>query len=104
MVQEDLDWPNKELSTENIYVISEVSPKPGTYYNPIHEEVLDCLAYILKVECGERGYLKYRPTYGDVYHALHTSTVLSCSAHGNGEPEVQIETANTIYILRKSCE
>lgn len=65
------------------------------------KEVLGRKAYVVYLEVGERGFIKYLPDYDDRYHCLHTSTVLDFTPWGNGEDTITIQTANTEYILTK---
>ena len=65
------------------------------------DEVLGRKAYVVYLEVGERGFIKYLPDYDDRYHCLHTSTVLDFTPWENGEDTITIQTANTEYILTK---
>ena len=89
-------WKGYELS--RTYV-------PVAYYTitsiPLHDEALGRKAYVVYLEVGERGFIKYLPDYDDRYHCLHTSTVLDFTPWGNGEDTITIQTANTEYILTK---
>lgn len=81
------------------YIISDVSPKNGKMRN-IHEEVLGRKCYIVDIENGHRGLIKYLPDYDDHYHRLNTSTVLDVTTTTDGN--MVIETENTFYHLVKT--
>ncbi len=97
-------WKGYELSRTYVpaayYTITSIKSKNGRA-NPLHDEVLGRKAYVVYLEVGERGFIKYLPDYDDRYHCLHTSTVLDFTPWGNGEDTITIQTANTEYILTK---
>lgn len=97
-------WKGYELSRIYVpaayYTITSIKSKNGRA-NPLHDEVLGRKAYVVYLEVGERGFIKYLPDYDDRYHCLHTSTVLDFTPWGNGEDTITIQTANTEYILTK---
>lgn len=84
------------------YVISKIVAKNGDL-RAIHKEALGQRAYILDLEVGKRGWLKYHPRWeiAGNYHTLHTSSVLGYTPWESGEPHVEIETENSIYELDK---
>ena len=97
-------WKGYELSRTYVpaayYTITSIKSKNGRA-NPLHDEVLGRKAYVVYLEVGERGFIKYLPDYDDRYHSLHTSTVLDFTPWGDGEDTITIQTANTEYILMK---
>lgn len=83
------------------YTIKAVKPKDGVM-REIHEDVLGRRCYILFLQIGHRGILKYEPEYDPgCYHSLHTSTVKKVTHGDNG---VEVETRNTVYVLEDENE
>ncbi len=78
-------WKGYELSRTYVpaayYTITSIKSKNGRA-NPLHDEVLGRKAYVVYLEVGERGFIKYLPDYDDRYHCLHTSTVLDFTPWG----------------------
>lgn len=68
-------WKGHELSRTYVpaayYTITSIKSKNGRA-NPLHDEVLGRKAYVVYLEVGERGFIKYLPDYDDRYHCLHT--------------------------------
>lgn len=81
-----------------IYTIKSITRKRGEV-NHLHRDLLDCKAYPLFTNVGERGYICVIPVYDDRYHLISTSPIESFSPWGNSEDEVVIETENTTYVL-----
>lgn len=82
------------------YIIKSVTPKDGVM-REIHEEVLGRKCFILSAELGERGWIKFEPSYDPgCFHRLHTSAVLKCTK-AEDESWVEIETINTTYRLER---
>jgi len=67
-------WKGYELSRIYVpaayYTITSIKSKNGRA-NPLHDEVLGRKAYVVYLEVGERGFIKYLPDYDDRYHCLH---------------------------------
>lgn len=84
----------------NDYVFKEVKPKDGVM-KEIHEEVLGRRCYIIALEKGQRGFIKFEPEYDmGRFHRLHTSVVIDWSESEDGS-QLSIETANTVYVLER---
>ena len=80
------------------YVFKEVKPKDGVM-KEIHYDVLGRRCYIIALEKGQRGFIKFEPEYDmGRFHRLHTSTVVDWSESEDGKI-LSIETANTTYVL-----
>ncbi len=86
----------------NDYIIKNIVAKNGELRD-IHKEALGQRAYILNLEVGQRGWLRYHPRWelAGNYHTLHTSSVLGYTPWENNESHVEIETENSIYELEK---
>ena len=82
------------------YKVSEVVPKSG-FMRDVHYEVLGSRCYILELNVGNRGYIKFYDKYDMCYHTLHTSTVQSVDTAENGD--ITIITRNTKYVLTKDA-
>lgn len=83
------------------YTVTSIKNKTGKE-NLIHNEVLGRKAYVVYLEEGNRGFIKYLSDFDDRYHCLYTSTVLNFTPWESGEDTITIETANTEYILTKT--
>lgn len=84
----------------NDYVFREVKPKDGVM-KEIHEEVLGRRCYIIALERGQRGFIKFEPDYDmGRFHRLHTSAVVDWTESEDGKL-LTIETANTTYVLEQ---
>lgn len=84
----------------NDYIFKEVKPKDGVM-KEIHYDVLGRRCYIIALEKGQRGFIKFEPEYDmGRFHRLHTSTVVDwCESEGG--KILSIETANTTYVLER---
>ena len=86
-----------------------ITPKEGTRYNPIHEMAHGCIASILDIEEGKRGWINYMveddTEYGcnpdeNYWHRIHTSPIekIEYTANPLGMVYwVKVETLNTFY-------
>lgn len=84
----------------NDYVFKEVKPKDGVM-KEIHQDVLGRRCYIIALEKGQRGFIKFEPEYDmGRFHRLHTSTVVDWSESEGGKI-LSIETVNTTYVLER---
>ena len=84
----------------NEYVFKEVKPKDGVM-KEIHHDVLGRRCYIIALEKGQRGFIKFEPEYDmGRFHRLHTSTVFDWNESEDGKI-LSIETANTTYVLER---
>lgn len=82
------------------FIIKKVTPKDGVV-REIHEEVLGRRCYILDLQIGQRGWIKFEPSYDPgCFHRLHTSTVVSYKM-ADDESWAEIETINTTYRLER---
>lgn len=82
------------------YIIKSVTPKDGVM-REIHKEVLGRRCYILDLEIGQRGWIKFEPSYDPgCFHRLHTSAVLKCTK-AEDESWVEIENLYTTYRLER---
>mgnify|MGYP000658276483 FL=1 len=70
-------WKGYELSRTYVpaayYTITSIKSKNGRA-NPLHDEVLGRKAYVVYLEVGERGFIKYLPDYDDVLARLLSSS------------------------------
>ncbi len=82
------------------YIMKEVIPRNGVMRD-IHEEVLGRRCYILALDKGERGFIKFEPSY-DIgnFHRLHTSLVRGWEESEDGSV-ITIETENTTYVMER---
>lgn len=81
------------------YALS-VIPKKGSPHNPIHNEVDGCMATIIDLTVGKRGWIAFlSDTTGgeDSWHRLHTSPIEKITVGDNGE--IEVVTRNTLYFL-----
>ena len=66
-------WKGYELSRTYVpaayYTITSIKSKNGRA-NPLHDEALGRKAYVVYLEVGERGFIKYLPEYDDRYWIL----------------------------------
>lgn len=82
----------------NDYIMKEVIPRNGRMRD-IHEEVLGCRCYIIALEKGERGFIKFEPRYDyGHFHRLHTSLVRDWTESDDCR-RVTVETENTTYVM-----
>jgi len=82
------------------YVIKEILPKSGKM-REIHSEILGCRCYIIFLEKGKRGFIRYEPQdEHDEFYCVHTSSVLDYSETEEGS-RLTIETRNTTYVLER---
>lgn len=80
------------------YVMKDVIPKSGILRD-IHKEVLGCRCYIVALEKGKRGFIKFEPRYDpDSFHRLHTSVIQDWKESEDGSI-ITIETENTTYVM-----
>lgn len=88
---------------EKYYVIKEVKPRHGSL-RWIHAEVLDRRCYIVEIEVGQRGWIKYEPQdEPGNFHRLHTSTIQEVN-YDEAQDRYEIVTMNTVYILEPFVE
>lgn len=82
------------------YIIKSITPKDGVMQE-IHKETLGRKCFIICLEVGQRGWLRYEPAYDlGCFHRLHTSTVLRCT-RAEDKSWIEIETVNTTYYLER---
>lgn len=86
-----------------------ITPKQGTRFNPIHEKANGCIASILDIEEGKRGWINYMVEddteygcnpYENYWHRIHTSTIEKIEYTSSPIGTVfwvKVETLNTIY-------
>ena len=85
------------------YEIYNIIPKDGMVKS-VHGVILGRRWWISDVRVGHRGLLMVDVDDPDIGpHRIRLSQIL-CVAGMSGDPEVQIETENTVYILRKIKE
>lgn len=77
------------------YALS-VIPKKGSPHNPIHNQVDGCMATIIDLTVGKRGWIAYTPEE-DYWSRLHTSPIEKVTMGDNGE--IEVVTRNTLYFL-----
>lgn len=82
------------------FLISDVQPKEGSRFNPIHEAVLGMPCYIEDLGVNTRGLLMYKPDYSDRFHRLHTSVIKSIHCTDD-DKIIEITTLNTVYTLTR---
>ena len=77
-------------------------PKEDTIYNPIRDDVDECIATIIDINEGERGWIAYYVDdswMGEGWHRLHTSIIENITV--DDEMNVIITTRNTKYVLHR---
>lgn len=79
-----------------------VSPKEGTPYNPVHDDIQGAICSILDIGAGRRGWFMVVDEC-DGWHRIHTSTVERVlGEENNGEMvKVIVTTRNTVYTFKK---
>lgn len=85
------------------YEINTISPKDGIIKN-IHGVILGRQCWLTDVRVGKQGLLMVDVEDLDIGpHRIMLSQILSVTGVP-GDPEIQIETENTVYILKKTKE
>ena len=84
----------------------DIKPKEGTKYNPLHDEANGCIASVLDIEVGKRGWINYMTDdylWEHSWHRIHTSIIekIDADLEDNCINKVTITTMNTIYTLTK---
>ena len=84
----------------------DIQPKEGTAYNPLHDEANGCIASVLDIEEGTRGWINYLTDaylWARSWHRIHTSIIekIDFDLEENCINKVTITTMNTIYTLTK---
>lgn len=80
-----------------------ITPKQGTRFNPIHEKANGCIASILDIEEGKRGWINYMVeediwSNENYWHRIHTSTIEKIEVdNDNLINGIKIYTMNTVY-------
>ena len=84
----------------------DIQPKEGTAYNPLHYEANGCIASVLDIEEGKRGWINYMTNdylWERSWHRIHTSIIekIDVALEDNCINKVIITTMNTVYTLTK---
>lgn len=84
----------------------DIQPKEGTVYNPLLDEANGCIASVLDIEEGKRGWINYLTDdylWERSWHRIHTSIIekIDVDLEENCINKVTITTMNTIYTLTK---
>lgn len=80
-----------------------IEPYEHSRFNPIHESANGCVATVIDVECGERGWIAYRVENGldpNYWHRIHTSMIDDIQEDEENN-QIVILTQNAKYILIK---
>lgn len=91
---------SREYNPPAIYELTKICRKRGAV-NHLHHDMLNCKAYPLFLQKGERGWFCVEPVYDERFHNIHTSPVESFTPWGNGESTVTVETMNTTYVFTR---
>jgi len=97
---EAMDY-SRDYEPPAIYELTEIKRNHGKV-NHLHTDMLNCRAYPLFLQEGERGWFCVEPVYDDKFHRIHTSPVKSFTPWGHGEDTVTVETTNTTYVFAKT--
>ena len=86
----------------------DIQPKEGTRYNPLHDEANGCIASVLDIEVGKRGWINYMTDdylWEHSWHRIHTSMIekidIGYDNDSNCINKLTIITLNTVYTLTK---
>ena len=84
----------------------DIQPKEGTAYNPLHDEANGCIASVLDIEVGKRGWINYMTDdylWEHSWHRIHTSMIekIDIGYVDNCINKLTIVTMNTVYTLTK---
>lgn len=77
------------------YALS-VIPKKNSPYNPIHNAMDGCMATIIDLTEGKRGWIAYKPEE-DYWSRVHTSPIEIVDVFEDGS--ITVTTKNTVYRL-----
>ena len=97
---EAMDY-SRDYEPPAIYELTEIKRNHGKV-NHLHTDMLNCRAYPLFLQEGERGWFCVEPVYDDKFHRVHTSPVKSFTPWGHGEDTVTVETMHTTYVFAKA--
>lgn len=86
----------------------DIQPKEGTRYNSLHDEANGCIASVLDIEVGKRGWINYKTDdylWETSWHRIHTSMIekidIEYDNTNNYINKLTIVTMNTVYTLTK---